>query len=563
MGQICRYSHQKQVSTIHNNYWNLGRVNLPIGRVNFMSHLSEGRVLKKLQVEHWDGSDVRHHRMDQSSVPVAPACPPAQSDMTQPTGDQPSRLELQREYPSLQRGFSMASLLDLGDTEVTDRVSWLDQPSLQDTMASTARIEQGLKEDEEVEKTTLSETLNTDSSSFKFFMVKQIFPREPYRLKIHRDALYAPKPPGDHRFSNNKVPSSYHMSHRVCLDTEELARRSAIYASLVDSMVASVIEELSPKDERTKLLREKLAIIQEAQVSAVSAGFAAASNLQLLRRDALLKNFKFQPQVLSSVWTAPFEGSHVVGPEPKVLQNRVRAIRQADRMAGSSVTFAQKHREPKTSTKVTSSKKTAPRPSVFDRLGSPPSTTQRTVTQEPPFRAGAGRARPWPFQERKKSGKTSSSTSTRQRWRVPGGGLHGRLCPALAESAGQLPGHRHRRGRGGHCIPATTSAHPSKHQFPDQEQPPGSSASRRCFADEGSRRASHQREVPRILQSVVPGAQEDRRSATCNRPIHSQPPHGSATLQDGDARVRPISHQKSGVDGFDRYTRCLSSCADA
>ena len=141
-----------------------------------------------------------------------------------------------------------------------------------------ACIAQGLKEDEEVEKTTFSETLNTDSS-FKFFTVKQIFPREPYRLKIHRDALYAPKPPGDHGFSNNKAPSSYHMSHRVCLDTEELARRSAIYASLADSMVASVIEELSPKDEHTKLLREKLAIIQEAQVSAVSAGFAAASNL--------------------------------------------------------------------------------------------------------------------------------------------------------------------------------------------------------------------------------------------------------------------------------------------
>ena len=278
------------------------------------------------------------------------------------------------------------SLLDLGDPEVTDRLSWLDQPSLQDMMVSTARIVQGLKDDEEVEKTTLSETLNTASSTFKFFTVKQIFPREPYRFKIHRDALYMSKPPGDHGFSDNKAPSSYQVSHRTCLDTEELARRSAIYASLAGSMVASVIEELSPKDERYKLLREKLAIIQEAQVSAVSAGFAAASNLQLLRRDALLKNFKFQPQVLSSVRTAPFEGSHVVGPEPKVLQNRVRAIRQADRMAGSSVTFDQKNREP-ASRKVTSSKKTAPRPSVFHRLGSPTSTPQRTVTQESPFRA--------------------------------------------------------------------------------------------------------------------------------------------------------------------------------
>ena len=310
---------------------------------------------------------------------------------------------------------SRASLLDLGDTEVTDRISWLDQPSLQDTMASTACIAQGLKEDEEVVKTTLSETLNSDFPSFKFFAVKQIFPRETYRLKIHRVALYAPKPPGDHGFSNNKALSSYHMSHRVCLDTEELARRSAIYASLADSMVASVIEELSPKDECTKLLREKLAIIQEAQVSVVSAGFAAASNLQLLRRDALLKNFNFQPQVLAAVRTAPFEGNHMVGPEPKVLQNRVHAIRQADVMTGSSLTFLPKQREPKTSKKVTSSKKTAPRPSVFDRLGSPTSTPQRTVTQEPPFRSGAGRARPRPFQGSKKSGKASSATSTRQR----------------------------------------------------------------------------------------------------------------------------------------------------
>ena len=174
-----------------------------------------------------------------------------------------------------------------------------------------------------------------------------------------------------------------------------------------------------------------------------------------------------------------------------------------------------------------------------------------------PFPAGAGRARPRPFQGSKKSGKSSSASAAKKRWRVPGGGPPSRLCPALAESAGQLPGHRHRRGRGGHCIPATTSAHPSKHQFPDQEQPTRPSASRRCLADEGSHRTCHQREVPGFLQSVVSGTQEDRRSATCDRPVHSQPSHGGSTLQDGDARVRPISHQKSGVGGVDRHTRCL------
>ena len=274
-----------------------------------------------------------------------------------------------------------------------------------------------------------------------------------------------------------------------------------------------------------KLLREKLAIIQEAQVSAVSVGFAATSNLQLLRHDALLKNFGFQPQVLSTVRTAPFEGSHVLGPEPKVLQTRVRTIRQA--------VSHKKHRESKSSTKATTSRKTASRTSVFDRLGSPTATTtQRTVTQEPPFRAGAGRgAHHRPYSDsRKKPGKSSAASSTRQRWRVPGGGSPGGLCPALAESAGQLLGHQHCWGRGGHCIPATTSAHPSVHQLPDQKQPTGPPASRRCLAAQGSHRAGHQRDIPRVLQLVVPGPKEDRRSATCDRSLHSQPPHGSSIL---------------------------------
>ena len=202
-------------------------------------------------------------------------------------------------------------------------------------------------------------------------------------------------------------------------------------------------------------------------------------------------------------------------------------------MAGSSVTFTQKHHESKSSMKVTSSRKTASRTSVLDRLGSPTATTtQRTVTQEPPFRTGAGRGarhRPYP-DSRKKSGKSSAASSTRQRRWVPGGGSPGRLCPALVESAGQLPGHQHCRGRGGHCIPATTSAHPSVHQLPDQKQPAGPPASRRCLAAQGSHRAGHQRDIPRVLQPVVPGPQEDRRSGTCDRSLHSQPPHGSSAL---------------------------------
>ena len=303
-----------------------------------------------------------------------------------------------------------------------------------------------------------------------------------------------------------------------------------------------------------------LAINQESQVSAVS---AAASNLQLLRRDALLKNFGFQPQVLSTVRTAPLEGSHVLGPEPKVLQNRVRAIRQADRMAGSSVMFTQKHRESKSSMKVTSSRKTVFRTPVFDQPGSPTATREEWH-----------RSRPFQLEPAGEPATDPTPTATRSLTRflrlpqpgnVDGSQVGARLadCPSLVESAGQLPGHCHCRGWGGHCIPATTSAHPSVHQLPDQKQRAGPPASRGCLADEGSHRAGHQRGIPRLLQPVVHGPQEDRRSATCDRSLHSQPPHVSSTLEDGDAVVRPFSHQKSGVDGIVSHTRCLPSCSDA
>ena len=139
-----------------------------------------------------------------------------------------------------------------------------------------------------------------------------MFPWEPFRLsrctKVHCTTSY-------HQTQTDlgKLPDNFQISQRMAIDTEEFARRSTIYFSLVDSMVASVLFQLSPRDERTKLLKEKLAIIQEAQVATMTSGFAAASSLQLLRRDTLLQNFSFQPQVLSIVGTAPFEGSHVPG----------------------------------------------------------------------------------------------------------------------------------------------------------------------------------------------------------------------------------------------------------
>ena len=351
-------------------------------------------------------------------------------------------------------------------------------------MASTARIAQDLKEDEEVEKTTLSETLNTSSSTFKHLTVKQIFPREPYRLKIHRDAQYLPKPPGDSGFSDSKAPSSYLMSHRMCLDTEELARRSAIYASLADSMVASVSQG-----------REDKASEGEVSHYPGSPGLSGFSRLcghfqsPAVATWCLVEELRVPAsgpvyRENGTVQGLPCARSRAQGPSEPCENHQTG---EQDGWVVSHV--RRKHRELKSSKKATSLRKTASRTSVFDRLGSPTATTtQRTVTQEPPFRAAAGRGarhRPYP-DSRKKPGKSSAASSTRQRWRAPGGGSPGRLCSALAESAGQLPGHQHCRGQGGHCIPAATSAHPSVHHFPDQKQPTRPSASRGCLAVKGA-----------------------------------------------------------------------------
>ena len=324
-------------------------------------------------------------------------------------------------------------------------------------------------------------------------------------------------------------------------------------------MVASVIEELSPKDERTKLLREKLAIIQEAQVSALSAGFAAASHLQLLCRDALLKNFGFQPQVMSTVNCTvrglPCARSRAQGPsEPSEnhqtgwqdgwvvslvhqeapwvqVQHESDVIKEdcfqvfSLRLSGTSYC----HHDPENSD-------TGAALSRRRQQGSPPPTLSRQPQEALQVFCGF----------------LNQTTLTGPRW-----GFAWQTLPHTGGVCWATAGPPALFRTGGHCIPAMTSAHPSVHQLLDQKQPAGPPASRVCLAAQGSSRAGHQCDIPRVLQPVVPGPKEDSRSVACYRSLHSQPPHGSSTLQDGDARVHLFSHQKSGLDGIDRHTRCL------
>ena len=61
-------------------------------------------------------------------------------------------------------------------------------------------------------------------------------------------------------------------------------------------------------------------------MAAVSSVFAASSNLQLMRRNSLLRNFQFQQTAFSVVRTAPLEGSHVRVPEQDAENQEVAAF---------------------------------------------------------------------------------------------------------------------------------------------------------------------------------------------------------------------------------------------
>ena len=136
-------------------------------------------------------------------------------------------------------------------------------------------------------------------------------------------------------------------------------------------------------------------------------------------------------------------------------------------------------------------------------------------------------------------------------------------CPTVAKFAGDLSGHQHCRGWGGPLIPTSTSAHPSVHHVPHQEQPSGSPAGHRCPAVQGSHRKSSQRVFSWVLQPAVPGAEEDRRSMSSHWFIHAEQAHGSVSLQDGNPGIRESHHQKPGVDSLHRHKRCLSPCPNA
>ena len=63
--------------------------------------------------------------------------------------------------------------------------------------------------------------------------------------------------------------------------------------------------------------------------------------------------------------------------------------------------------------------------------------------------------------------------------------------------------------------------------------------------------AGHQCNIPWVLQPTVSRPQEDGRCSSGDRPLHSQPPHGSSTLQDGDTGIRSVIRSQEWTVSID------------
>ena len=139
--------------------------------------------------------------------------------------------------PAKTKGAARASLLDLGEEEKTDKVSWMDQPLLVDTMASTARIAQGLRDDETLEKMTLPEMLNAELHVLTFHSEAGVSMGAISSLKMHKGALYHKLPPNTDRFGEaaGQLPDLTENGHwywRVCQKIHHIFFTSGLHGRI-------------------------------------------------------------------------------------------------------------------------------------------------------------------------------------------------------------------------------------------------------------------------------------------------------------------------------------------
>ena len=232
-------------------------------------------------------------------------------------------------------GLAKASMVHLSQDDKPEKVVWSVQPQLRHAIDHVSMLAQGVKKIDKVAKTPLCEHTSRESS-FKFLKPNEVFDRkENFRLKVDPDSDFPIKPPHlDGSLGSFSMPASFNVPAACVSASEELSRRAAVYGSIADVMFSFVIHSLAPEDERAPLLKKRITIAAEASMRSITASVAVASNLQLVRRDVVLDHLLLNQSTASRARTAPFSGTHLMGPDPNRFYEEIMKLREQQVLHG-------------------------------------------------------------------------------------------------------------------------------------------------------------------------------------------------------------------------------------
>ena len=474
-------------------------------------------------------------------------------------------------------GLAKASMVHLSQDDKPEKVAWSVQPQLRHAIDHNSMLAQGVKKIDKVAKTPLCEHTSRESS-FKFLKPNEVFDRkENFRLKVDPDFDFPIKPPHlDGSLGSFTMPASFNVPAACVSASEELSRRAAVYGSIADVMFSSIIHSLAPEDERAPLLKERITIAAEASMRSITASVAVASNMQLVRRDVVLDHLLLNQSSASQARTAPFSGTHLMGPDPNRFYEEIMKLREQQVLHGG---LSANFRNPAAlgtaqSRSVWNRAQTNNRPRGTGARGRQPfrrpSTTARQGQQQgqsrqqrgqPQLQQGRGgfNRRGRRSRSNRNESAPGGSASAARHWDVAGRGSPDKFCPAVAESVRRLPCVSHAWERSAVGVGISTSTHQNTHLFQHQEYAQGlADGSGQALVQRGNRASVLSRNQG-FLQPSLPGAEKDRGFTSCHRSLPLERPSGYSAVQDGDPGFSPGFHQRERMDCVHRHTGRISS----
>ena len=252
-----------------------------------------------------------------------------------------------------------------------ERVAWQCQQSLKEALNYIARINQGVDKTDQLVQTPLGNRSSLPSAT-TFIKTATVFKKDHYKMRIDPESQFLIKPPVvDPCAEHVTLPTSFRVDATWFSNVEEFSRRAAIYASISEAIYGSVLRELVPSEDISKVLREQIDLAADAAQMAITASAAASANCMLQRRDMVLDQMRLSDTLVKRARTAPFLGHYLMGPNTQEFDDQyVKLKDQQSLHRGLTSNF-----RPAASSSYR--RRPATESSVFDRLGSTTSSKDK------------------------------------------------------------------------------------------------------------------------------------------------------------------------------------------